>query len=46
MSANEMNKKLFSWENWNNEAIEERQEMLYKLSEEIWDLNKKVLSWL
>ena len=38
-SANALNKKLLSWSHWNATSIEERQEMLYRLSEEIWDLN-------
>jgi len=32
------NKKLISWGVWNKTSIEERQQMLYRLSEEIWDL--------
>ena len=37
-AANKMNENLCSWEEWNKSAIEERQEMLYKLSEMIWDI--------
>lgn len=32
------NKKLTAWSSWNKKSIEERQQMLYNLSEEIWDI--------
>lgn len=37
-AINRTNKKLHSWDRWNKESIEERQEMLYLLSEEIWGI--------
>ena len=38
-AINKMNKKLKSWDSWNRNTIEERQEMLYSLSKEIFDVN-------
>lgn len=32
------NSLLSSWSDWNKQAIEERQEMFYRLSEMIWEL--------
>ena len=37
-AINRTNKKLHSWNIWNKASIEERQEMLYILSEEIWGI--------
>ena len=33
------NKKLAAWEEWNKTSIEARQEILFRLSEEIWGIN-------
>lgn len=33
------NKKLTEWKVWNKTSIEERQQMLYRLSEEIWGIS-------
>ncbi len=33
------NKKLTAWEVWNKTSIEDRQQMLYRLSEEIWGIS-------
>lgn len=33
------NKKLAAWEEWNKTSIEDRQEILFRLSEEIWGIN-------
>ncbi|SEM19846.1 Protein of unknown function [Butyrivibrio sp. ob235] len=38
-SADELNKELQKWDKWDYKAIIERQEMLYRLSEEIWSLD-------
>lgn len=38
-AINRLNKKLRSWREWNKESIVDRQEMLYNLSEEVWNLN-------
>ena len=32
------NKKLTAWSKWNKASIEDRQQMLYRLSEEIWSI--------
>lgn len=37
-AINRANKKLCSWEQWNKTSIDERQQMLYWLSEEIWGI--------
>ena len=39
-AINRMNKKLSTWTNWNATSITERQEMLYSLTKEIWDITK------
>ena len=44
-AANKMNEKLSAWKLWNKDSIEERQEMLYKLSEMIWDINQIQNEW-
>jgi len=36
------NEILSSWDNWTRAAIEERQEMLYDLSERIWDIKAEI----
>jgi len=38
-AINRTNKKLHAWEKWNKTSIEERQKMLYDLSEEIWSID-------
>ena len=35
-AVNRLNEQLMSWDAWTPDAIEQRQEMLYQLSEEIW----------
>lgn len=37
-AINRTNSLLSSWSDWNKQAIEERQEMFYRLSEMIWEL--------
>lgn len=37
-AINHMNQKMRSWSEWNPNSIRERQEMLYSLSEDIWDV--------
>lgn len=37
-AINRTNSLLASWSDWNKQAIEERQEMFYRLSEMIWEL--------
>ena len=39
---NEMNKKLKTWDNWNSLTITDRQEMLYSLSKEVFDIQKLI----
>lgn len=41
-AANALNTKLKSWDKWSKNTIIERQEIMYKLSEEIWDIRKIV----
>lgn len=44
-SADRVNKKLNSWKDWVKTSIDERQEMLFGLSEEIWNISKIKDSW-
>ena len=37
-AINRTNEKLHAWSMWNKTSIEERQKMLYELSEEIWSI--------
>ena len=37
-AVNKMNDRLEAWETWDGDAITERQELLYRLSEEIWGI--------
>ena len=39
-AINRMNRELIAWDVWNKSSIEERQEMLYRLSKTIWDVAK------
>ncbi len=39
-AINRMNRKLKSWSSWSADSIEERQEVLYELSKDIWDIKK------
>lgn len=38
-AINRTNSLLFAWSDWNKRSIEERQEMLYRLSEMIWEMS-------
>lgn len=38
-AINRTNSLLSSWSDWNKQSIEERQEMLYRLSEMIWEMS-------
>ena len=38
-AINRTNSLLFAWPDWNKRSIEERQEMLYRLSEMIWEMS-------
>lgn len=44
-AANKMNKQLSSWTVWDKGSIEQRQEMLYKLSEMIWSIDSYISKW-
>lgn len=44
-AANRINKHLRAWTAWTKEAIEERQEMLYQLSEMIWSIDSYISKW-
>lgn len=44
-AANRMNSNLSAWPNWNKQAIEERTEVLYRLSEMIWDIRSYIDAW-
>lgn len=43
-SINRVNEKLLSFGDWNPEAIEQRQNMLYELAKEIWSIKVKEAS--
>lgn len=38
IAVNKMNERLKCWTSWNADSIAERQEMLYKLGEEVWGM--------
>lgn len=44
-AANKLNGKMRCWDKWVKDSIEERQEMLYELSEMIWNIDNIVDSW-
>ena len=44
-SANKMNNNLKSWVVWNKQSIEDRTEMLYKLSEMVWSIDSYIDKW-
>lgn len=44
-AANKMNEKMRSWSIWNKSAIDERQEMLYRISEMIWSIESYIEKW-
>lgn len=44
-AANKINEHLLAWTTWDKTAIEERQEMLYNLSEMIWSIDNYISKW-
>lgn len=44
-AANKMNAHLSSWDVWDKGSIEQRQEMLYRLSEMIWSIDSYISKW-
>lgn len=43
-AINRANKKLRDWNTWDKNSIEDRQRMLYELSEEIWSIKAETVS--
>lgn len=44
-AATRMDQKLTSWLTWNKDSINERQDMLFKIAGEIWDIDTIVSNW-